>query len=241
MPVNLTRAQRLPTAEELFSNRSGADELIVHAATGLIEVGDPNLKQETANNIDWGIKFRGEVMQFNFALFYNQINDFIFLQNTGEEHEESPIYNYNQADASFRGFETDVAWLLRDKFENQWTFRIFADSTRAKLDNGGNLPRIPSNRFGLGVNWAANVWSFGLNWAHAQRQDKLAAYELPTDSYDDVDLNVGWLNHFRNLDTLVFLKVSNLLDEEIREHASFTKDIAPLPGRSIGLGLRVNF
>lgn len=241
MPINLTRAQRLPTAEELFSNRSGATELIPHLAAGVIEIGDINLKQETANNIDWGIKFRGEIMQFNLALFYNQVNDFIYLKNSGEEHEEVPIFHYRQADASFRGFETDFSWLLRDRFENQWLFKVFADSTRAKLKNGGNLPRIPSNRLGLGVNWTTGAWSFGLNWTHAQKQTRLAVNELPSNAYDDVDLTVNWLNQGQRLETLIFLKANNLLDEEIREHASFTKDLAPLPGRNLTLGLRLNF
>jgi iron complex outermembrane receptor protein len=38
-----------------------------------------------------------------------------------------------------------------------------------------------------------------------------------------------------------FTKANNLLDEEIREHASFLKDIAPMGRRSIMFGLRGDF
>ncbi len=42
-------------------------------------------------------------------------------------------------------------------------------------------------------------------------------------------------------DSLLFLKMSNLLDEEARDAASFLKDVAPLPGRSFGGGVQVSF
>ena len=39
----------------------------------------------------------------------------------------------------------------------------------------------------------------------------------------------------------VFLRGSNLLDEDIRQHTSPLKDLAPLPGRSVHVGLRYEF
>ena len=43
--VSLSRAARAPSTEELFSNVEAADaeELVTHAATGVIEIGDPDL------------------------------------------------------------------------------------------------------------------------------------------------------------------------------------------------------
>jgi iron complex outermembrane recepter protein len=40
---------------------------------------------------------------------------------------------------------------------------------------------------------------------------------------------------------LVFLRASNLLDEELRRHSSPLKDYLPLPGRSLLLGIRAGF
>ena len=39
----------------------------------------------------------------------------------------------------------------------------------------------------------------------------------------------------------VSLRGRNLTDAEIREHASYLKDIAPSPGRSVSLGLAFTF
>jgi iron complex outermembrane receptor protein len=37
------------------------------------------------------------------------------------------------------------------------------------------------------------------------------------------------------------LRGTNLLDEEIRYHTSFLKEVAPQPGRSVLVGLQVSF
>jgi iron complex outermembrane receptor protein len=39
----------------------------------------------------------------------------------------------------------------------------------------------------------------------------------------------------------LYLKGQNLTDETARVHTSFLKDVAPLPGRSLALGLRGRF
>jgi iron complex outermembrane receptor protein len=38
-----------------------------------------------------------------------------------------------------------------------------------------------------------------------------------------------------------FLRATNLLDEEARISTSFKKDVAPLPGRGLSIGLRHEF
>ncbi|MGO2372603.1 MAG: hypothetical protein ACTJIB_18735 [Pseudoalteromonas prydzensis] len=39
----------------------------------------------------------------------------------------------------------------------------------------------------------------------------------------------------------VYLKADNLTDQEARVHSSYLKDEAPLPGRSVSLGVRARF
>jgi iron complex outermembrane receptor protein len=40
---------------------------------------------------------------------------------------------------------------------------------------------------------------------------------------------------------LAYLRAENLLDEDARRHTSPLKERAPLPGRSIGAGVRLEF
>lgn len=241
LPINLTSAQRLPTAEEYFSNQGGGDELIPHLATDAIEIGNPDLQHETANNFDIGIKYRNEGFSFNAALFYNQIDDYIFLRDTGTEVDETGVFVYTQQNTTFMGFETDLSYRFEDSFNNQWDFRVFADGTQAELNTGANVPRIPSNRLGLEINWLRGPWSVGLNHTHVTKQTDLAAFELPTEGYDLLDLSANWVHYSNRFETLVFIKAKNVLDEEIRDHSSFIKDIAPRPGRSLSAGFRLTF
>ena len=46
---------------------------------------------------------------------------------------------------------------------------------------------------------------------------------------------------FARPELLVFLRGTNLADEDARRHTSPLKDIVPLPGRSMHLGLRLDF
>lgn len=241
LPVNLTSAQRLPTAEELFSNQSGAEELIPHAATGTIEIGNPDLDSETANNFDIGLRYRTDNFSANLAVFYNRIDDYIFLQSTGNNVDEIPVFIYQQQQATFKGFEADMAYNYSDSFGNNWNFRLFSDKTTAELDNGENVPRIPPVRVGLDIGWLKGDWAANLGYTHASKQDKVAEFELPTASYNLMTFNINRVFSSDSFDTMVFLKADNLLNEEIREHASFIKDIAPRPGRSLSAGIRLTF
>ena len=241
LPINITSAQRLPTAEEYFSNQSGSDELVPHLATNVVEIGNPDLKEEVANNFDIGIKYRNNGLSFNAAFFYNQIDDYIFLRNTGAEVEEFPVFMYAQQNSTFMGYEADLGYQFDDAFNNQWNFRLFTDATEAELNTGENVPRIPSNRFGAEINWLRGPWSVGVQHTHVAKQNDLAAFELPTDGYDLLDLTASWVNYHDRFETLIFIRADNLLDEEVREHASFIKDLVPRPGRSVSAGFRLTF
>ena len=73
----------------------------------------------------------------------------------------------------------------------------------------------------------------------ADDQDDVAANELPTEGY--TLLNAGISYTFAQSGVYLFLRGTNLLDEEIRQHTSPLKDLVPLPGRSIHAGLRYEF
>ncbi len=241
LPINLTSAARMATAEELFSNQPLGEELVPHLATNAIEIGNLDLTHEVSNNFDVGLKYRNNGWRFSAALFYNQLDDYIFLRNTGLEEDETSIFVYAQQNATFMGYEADLGYQFEDGFNNQWDFRLFTDGTEAELNTGENVPRIPSNRYGLEINWNRGSWNVGINHTHVADQNDLADFELPTEGYDLLDLNVNWVHYHDRFETLVFLRADNLLDEEIREHASFIKDIAPRPGRSISAGFRLSF
>ncbi|QDP02383.1 TonB-dependent receptor [Thalassotalea sp. PS06] len=235
-----------------------------------IELSDQDVNVETSYNLDltWR-KFSGD-FGFVASVFYNHSEDFYYQQDTGllfedsgihdhghEEHEEHeseehaeaemeehdhdeeglPIFVYRQDDVDMYGFEAEMVYQVSEPLK----VNVFTDYIRAKLADGGNLPRIPPMRIGGGLQYQASNFETGVNVTHYFEQDQLASLETETDSYTMVDLHANYYLDGIGDDTVLFLKVDNVFDTEARVHSSFLKDIAPLPGRGITLGVRARF
>lgn len=232
--TNLTRAQRMPDIEERYSNGP-------HLATLQYEIGDPDLGQETANNIDLNLRRHKGSLNWTINLFYNRVDDFIYLANTGAELDGLPVFVYTHADAVLKGYEAEIETAVWSEGSSEIKLRLFSDQTRGTLVDGGNLPRIPPRRAGVGLEYMSVSWTAGLKATHHARQDDIAELELPTDSYTMLDANVSYRLLSAHIDWDIFLRATNLLDEEARRHTSFLKDLAPLPGRNFTLGVRGSF
>ena len=83
------------------------------------------------------------------------------------------------------------------------------------------------------------AFAAGLSAMYHDTQDRVATNELPTDSFTLVDLDVSYRRPLGERQLLIFLRGENLLDAEARRHASALKDFAPLPGRGVSGGLRL--
>ena len=99
--LGLSHNERAPVTEELFSNIEASDEheLIVHGATGAVEVGDPDLDQEVSQNLNISLGWSGDIAEVSINLFYNDFEDYITLNNTGEVVGEASVQTYVQDDA----------------------------------------------------------------------------------------------------------------------------------------------
>lgn len=239
---SITSASRAPATEELFS--CGA-----HAATQTFDIGNPNLDAEQAFNIDVGIeKVRGDFTAA-FNLYTNSINDFIYAQNTGSEVDELAEYVYVQQDAKFVGGEIDLAY----QFAKGWAVTAMADGVRGKLndsDASGNdeLPRMPADRIGLGIEVSgasflqgASNWTLYSQLIQVQKQDQIAVNEEVTEGYNLLTAGISYQVMLASSEYNIELKGTNLLDEEVRQHASFVKDLVPQAGRGLNLGVSAKF
>ena len=233
--LGLDRAQRAPTAEALYSNGP-------HVATGSFERGDHTLDVETATRAELGLHWHGERLRVDGALYRVEFDDFLYLAGTDEEIDHLPVRQWTQADARFTGIEARAELDLADNDTGTWTMHVSGDRVRAELESGGYLPRIAPARLGAGLAWERGPWRASLDAMRTLRQDEVAAGETTTPGYTLLDAQVSW-----HVDTEsgnaweVFLDGSNLLDEEARPHVSFLKDLAPLPGRGISVGVRAFF
>ncbi|MFW5926955.1 MAG: TonB-dependent receptor, partial [Wenzhouxiangella sp.] len=232
--LNYSRAQRAPSQTELFADGP-------HAATFTFERGDPGLTKETTNGFDLILHRHSRSFDFEISLFYNDISDFVFLDETGETLLGMPVRTTRQSDASFYGGEMRGVWQLHDTSAGDFDFHVGHDWVRASLDRGGALPRISPRRLSTGVDWHRGNARASLDYQHVSSQDRVADNETETAGYDMLDLGLGYHLQFGQSELELFARASNLLDEEARVHTSFLKNFAPLPGRNYTLGLRGRF
>lgn len=232
--LNVTRTQRNPQAAELYADGP-------HVAAQRYEIGDANLDQETSVTADVSLRHTGEGITWTLSAYYNDYTDYIYASPTGDIEDDLPVYVYLQNGAKFHGFEAELNVPLIDDGERHLGLRLASDYVRGKLDNGESLPQIPPLRFGAGLHYDQDQWHIGAQAFYYDRQDKLAENELPTGSFTLAEVDASYRVPFGSASVFLFLKGTNLLDEDARQHASPLKDIAPLPGRSWHLGARAEF
>ncbi|WP_420469623.1 TonB-dependent receptor [Brevundimonas sp. FT23042] len=238
--VSLAHNERAPSEVELF-----ADGL--HIATAAYETGDPTLGSEKVTTIEGTAHYDRGAFRGDIHVYASKFDGYIDLRDTGAtfefdedgEIEEFPIFAYVQTDADFRGVEAEVAYDVWTSGDRVVTLEGAADYVDADTDLGP-AARIPPYSVTGRVKYASNPFDVSLEVRHVGKQDEVAEFELPTDSYTLVNLFGAW-RPFGDRNVTLFAEGRNLTDEEAREHASFLKDIAPQPGRNLRVGVSYRF
>jgi len=234
LALNLTRTQRNPQAAELYADGP-------HLAAQRYEIGDADLDQETSVTADLSLRHTGERIAWTLNAYYNDYTDYIYASPTGDIEDDLPVYVYLQGGARFHGFEAEVNIPLIDDGNRHLGLRLASDYVRGKLDNGENLPQIPPLRFGAGLHYDQDAWHIGAQAFYYDKQDKVAQNELATGGFTLAEVDASYRMPVGSMSVFLFLRGTNLLDEDARQHASPLKDIAPLAGRSWHIGARAEF
>ena len=229
-------ATRMPVSEELFSDGP-------HFATQSYDIGDPDLDEEKAFDLNATLKYVGERWSLSGTLYWTEFSDFIYHEDTGALERGLPVRQVVQSDATFTGFEVEGSVVAMVWTDGQLALSAFADTVSAELDASGNdnLPRIPPSRVGAGFELDHGPFSFAVDYLRAFKQDDITDYELATSGYDDLRAYLGWQLAVGATEISLFVEGRNLTDAEQRYHTSYIKDVAPQPGRTIEGGVRVVF
>ena len=235
----VSRVERLPTATERYAfwNNAGIGRFLVGG-----DLDGTPLAAEESLGFELGIEAVKGPLTGRLNGYHYDFDNFIFLQ-------EAPALTggfgravqYIERAATFTGFEAELDWRIREHL----TLTVMSDSVRAENTTDDEpVPRMPPLRFGTRLEWSDDRLSAGLEIRHATAQDRVKPAprpELPTGSYTLVNADLSYTLPLSSHELTLFLRATNLLDEEARVATSFRKDVAPLPGRGLSLGLRHEF
>lgn len=243
LSASLSRSQRLPQAQEMYARG-------VHLATNTYECGlvphpltcgglenNAGISKETSHNIELMLRRTEGDLTFSAGAFYNEVDDYIYAR-TLDRHEDFRLIKYTQRDARFTGVEGEVSYRFNDSLSGT----LFGDFVRASFRDsaGGNLPRIPSTRFGGRIEGTIENFTSELEYYRVERQNKVADYEEKTPGYDMLNLTLSY-GFGDDQRYTVFLRGANLLNEQVWNHTSFLAGVVPLPGRNLSAGVRITF
>lgn len=242
LSATYARAQRLPHAQELYSRG-------VHVASNTYECGlvphpltcggtdnNQRIRKETADNFEIGLRKVEGPFTYSFSLFRNQVDNYIYAR-TLDQYEDFRLIKYTQRDAEFTGYEAELGY----QFNDVLSVSAFSDYVRVGLQGDDRLPRIPPRRTGARISTdIASGYSAELEFYRAARADRVAGFETAQPSYDMLNLSANY-SFGDDGRYQVYLRGSNLLDEDVRNQSSFLADVVPMPGRNLSAGFKFGF
>jgi iron complex outermembrane receptor protein/hemoglobin/transferrin/lactoferrin receptor protein len=242
---NIGRGFRAPDLFELYVNG-------VHGGVAAVQLGDPDLAQETSLTTDLSLRWRSDRVRGKVTVYRNAIDNFIFPAGTGAMQGGLPVFQLTQQDAVLHGgdisFEADVLdWLA---------IRAVYEVVRGELtESNDDVPSLPADRLTLEtkltqknlgplqnpylsfrVEHAFNKESAGLKEPFGQF-DNTPFGTASTDAYTLLDVGVGF--EYEQVEFSV--QVQNVLDEPYRDFLDTYKGYALSPGRSVVLTVSAPF
>jgi len=245
-------SQRNPTAQELFSHGP-------HGGTGSYEIGTSKLQKENSFGLDLVIRKRAGFVTGSIGGFVNRFQNFIFEQRdpftyfdedsgtflsypTPVDAEYLPVYQFVAKDALFYGGEAEISLHLVDRAAARLHLDLMADTVRAQQTTDNQpLPRIPPFRVGAALRYEHGPWDLGISARRAFRQTRTAPGESDTAGYSLIGADATYRFTLAGVEWELFAHGTNLTDTDARVSTSFLKAIAPLPGRSLSLGIGARF
>jgi len=263
MTSNLAYTQRAPKDYELFANGP-------HIATAAWETGDTSLSVEKSTSLDLGAEWKSGPNRFKATAYASDFSNYLGLARTGDVLSEEgvrnpadpgvetlPEYRYTAMKARFYGIESSGTVRLMGEqgltgplAGGTLDLNLRADLTRAtNRDTGSPLPRIAPLRAGASLAWAAGPWRVSGGFDHLASQDRVPDGDRATGAYTLWNAALGWRTQaqFGTLRTslLWFARLDNITDKlaysatSILTTTAFPK--APLPGRSLRVGVQASF
>ena len=237
MRLNLASGFRAPNLAELTSNG-------VHEGTNRYEIGNSQLNNEQNFQADLNLEYDSQHFEFFVNGFYNQINNYIYANPTGEMREEHDVFAYTQSNARLFGGEAGIHF---HPHPLDWLhFESSFETVTGQKENGDYLPLIPANNWNntLRTEFKRSWLDHGfarINVSTTFNQNNVSSFETKSNDYTLVNVGLGGKIKFGKNAFEVNLNANNLFNKTYIAHLSRLKtDGIPNMGRNVVLGVNFN-
>lgn len=206
----------------------------------VVRVGNPELKPEKGQSIDFGVRHYSDNLKILSSFFYSHFNDLV-VEIPGTYEGRNALIKTNIGEARIYGFDFSA------DYNFQGTFVFYATASYVKGDDiteDGNLPNIPPLNGRIG--FRLPVFDFlrtDISSTIFAEQNDVGEGEVTTPGYAVFNLLIN--THpikFSSISFRIYSGVENIFDKAYRNHLSTTRgSITIEPGRNIFLKLAVDF
>lgn len=243
--LELSHSERAPNHAELFANG-------VHVATAMFERGDSQLPKEQGGHVSAALEQRSPDAGFKLGLWHSAFANYLVLGATGRSVllVNANGLSYSLPESVFSAVPAQLSGLELSG-HRRVRFSGLALDTEARaeglrglnLSDGQPLPRLAPWHGNVATVLSASVWSTRLELDWAARQTQVPQDDIATPGYGL--LHVGFTRRFEASSSgtgLFFLRLNNLGNVLAWNAASVptVRSLAPLPGRSLTVGVRVS-
>lgn len=214
----LSNAYRVPSLTERFFNGTTPRGKVL---------GDPNLKTETANNLEVAVSHTSAQSDFSLSLFHQEIKHYIERLTLNEALRQ---YR-NLQRATIRGI--NYQWQYQTEYRQlDWRLSLSGQWLWAEGNNNQAIADIAPAKHRLGLNVFSDRGQGFVALTYRQASDDIVAGELPTSTVATFDMGytLDWSSKIQ-----LKLNVTNLTD---KLYVTSRDDLAPFArGRDIHIGV----
>jgi iron complex outermembrane receptor protein len=234
LSLNAGYTERAPTEVELFADGP-------HAATQAFEIGDADLKTETATSLEGISRWQIGGVTVDLNVWRTSFDGFIAFNPTNLIEDDLPVFLVSQKDATLTGAELHVTWPFGEVGSWSVVGDGGIDTVRGSYDDGGAIARMPPAMITLGLEARSPQMRVRAEVQSIAEQSRTAAFETKTEGSTALNALWSWRPVQSGDRIALTFEGRNLTNEDIREHTSFLKDYLPKPGRSIRVSLTGSF
>ena len=237
--MNASSGFRAPHYSEILANG-------VHHGAMRYEIGDRNLRNERAFQLDATIEHHGEHLEIIVNPYANYIQDYISIQPIDSIVDGLPVYRFGQLKQVVY-YGVDFGMHYHPHFAHWLHYESTLSFIQTEVFGADQVALLPQNRWSnvlriaMSPHWKFSPEDVVIQFHYFAAQNQVAAYESSSSGYKI--MNIGMNFKSRGYHAFkVGMGVRNVFNEQYIDHLSRLKNIGMFsPGRNYYISLNYTF